>query len=270
MQSKYDTYAEGGQGSSFDDTELIVSSHSMLQATLTRFFGTDNSWGQSVGLGMEDVALEDGLLYLDPEKGKLKIFSWTNVLGLSPIELLEEDGDVVDVTDAEPYDRLSRGYATTDKTYRLVAARVPETVDEDGEVIIPASSMERAVEQTDDGWEYGEFEDLEGELPAVADATITWYGGSPDSGASPAALRLTSLLAGPEYVNDGDDVFNFISNTDADNILRDDLDGRRVRFFITTRTSEESGRDYNYVVVEDLKTDEPVTYDNSGEGDSGN
>lgn len=267
MQQKYDSYSQGGSGGQdFDDIELIISAHSTVNGDLARFFGTQNDWGQSAGLAMENVELEDGGLYLDPEKGKLKTFSWESIVGLSPVEMYEEDGEVLDASEA--HDRLSKEYATNTKTYRLIAARVSEVTDPSGDTVIEPSSVARSFEETDDGYEYGDLEDLDGGMPYIADETITWFGADEDYGASTSTVRTINLLAGPGYVADADDPYGFITDTDTDNLLRDDLTDRRVRFFITVRTADESGRDYNYPVFEDLKTGEPVTYDNSG--DSGN
>lgn len=269
MQSKYDSYSESTGGQDFDSIELIPAVRSMVQGELTKFFGTDNEWGQSVGLTMTNVQLEDGGLYLDPEKGKLKTFSWDGILGVDQFDLLE-DGEVLEASEA--HERLSKEYAGNNKTYQLVGARVAEVVDDDGETVVPASSTFREFEWFGEGdAEFDGFEDLGGDLVPIHDETITWFGADSEHGASASTSRLIGLLAGPDFRGDMDTHTNFITDTSGDNILREDLQDRTVRFLVTRRTAEESGREYNYPVVEDVKTGEPVQYNyDEDEDESGN
>lgn len=242
MSYNYSTYADdsnqtnsgsdNGSSGSGDapDLTLSVVPHAAIEGDLTKVFGTENAFGQSIGIRMENVELVDGCLYHDPEKGKHKIFSWKDVVGISP-----EDADDLSADQANQY--LMKTYGTTEKRYELVKAVVPE-VDE-------------AVE--------------------IGDAII-WYGGSEEYGPKSASRTLAQILTThgrdmviPEEDVEGKYIEGWLADTSVENVLRPDLQDRRVAFFEVKKDSNQSDRQYHHPIVVDAETGQQVTLQNATE-----
>lgn len=265
MESKYDTYESGSSGG-YDNVELRFSLRATVHGVFDRVFGTESQYGQSLGVNMRDVRLDDGCIYYYPSKDRYKIFSWKDVKGLSPVEMYQrddQDDPHVDLADTIHTDAYSDG------NYELVAARVPELVD-DGETVVEASSKTRDVTGMDgDAPTFSEWEDLGGERVPFHD-TITWHNGSDEYGptASAKSLLETLTIYGSDAVVDEDDIFNWLPDTSGEDLLRDDLKDRQVEFFIVEKPSQ-SGYTYNDPIIEDLSTGTRIGPNNRG-GDSGN
>ena len=233
----YDTYESGdnsensgsddsgSSGGSYEpDVNLTVTPYAPIEGTITRVFGNQNSWGQSLGIKMENVVLKDGVLYLDPEKGKHKAFNWEEVAGVMPSE-----DHPVSKDDANKF--LTKNYGGTSKRYELVGATVMANGDdpvEVGDVVL---------------W-YGGSDQ---------------YG--PKSAAKTLSKVLTSL--GRNATVDESDIHNWLSDTTGDNILRDDLQGKEVAFFEVKKQSNQSDRQYHHPIVKDLQTGADVTVRNA-------
>lgn len=269
MQSQYDQYESGGDG--YEETpELIITTYSTVTAEVSRAFGTESEWGQSFGVNWSDVVIEDGLLYADPEKEKYKLFSWQDANDLSPAERYDHDGDDPTVDDAP--DVLRKSYFNTDKTYELVAARQPELTDDDGNVVLEAESKERDLEfDGDGGVETGDYEYLDGDTIEAGDFT-TWYSANDDNvPVSSTVVADTLSEYGDNTTNDTDDAFDWLTDTTGDNILREDLEGRRIRYFVVVRPGENFN--YNLPIIQDAETEAQIQPDNraggTGNSDSG-
>lgn len=255
MSDRYSTYggsSSSSSSSSYDDddeVDLTFTPHAAVGAYIDRVFGTSADWGQSLGVAMEDVDLLDGTLYIDPDSGKYKVFSWENVSGLSPMERYERD-QTPSADDAPEIERKT--YGSNSITYELVAARV-EPIEDDGEMIVEEDAKVRDVDVSGDSADFGEWEETSGAI-RIGD-TITWMSGSDEYGPSTSSRRCAQLLTqyGEDALEDEDDLYNWLTDTSGDNILRNDLKGRRVEFFIDIRESE-NGRNYHYPVVIDAST----------------
>lgn len=270
MESKFNDYASGGSGGSYDNTELRPTPNNIIEADIVRVFATNGQYGDSLGVVFENPALTYGGLYLDPEKGTFKSFSWEEMTGYTISESIE-NGDEPSADDAPEV--LPKTYGDTKKRYHLVGAAVTEETDDDGNVIVEASSRARPFEYDEDeaDVEFGEFEDLGGDPVEFGTDIIIWNDGSEDYGANATSLRLTELLTeqGDAAIGDEDDIYGWLNAPTGENLLREELEGRRVRFFIVRRQSQSNDRSYNHPVLEDVKTGEPLQRDNSG-GGSGN
>lgn len=261
MQSSYQQY-ESSSGSTSDNDydddeshELILTPYATIEGELSAVFGVDSQYGQSLGVFRNDVDLIDGCLYFDPDKGKFKLFSWKGSNDMSPEERYER-GDDPEASDANDF--IRKTYAGNDKEYELVAARIPE-VEQDGEVIIEASSVARDVDV--DAAEYGEFEDLGGDTYRLPFDTLTWYSGS-ENGPSVSAREYAELTTtlGEDAIVDEDDINNWLSRTTGENMLREDLDDRRLRFFTVKRSGDQYT--YNLPIIEDVETGARIQPDN--------
>jgi len=264
----YEQYQSSGDSQSYETNELIFTPYSTIEGEFTRVFGSSSQYGESIGVNMNDPVLVDGGLYYDPEKDKYKLFSWQEIRGLDNMETLER-GMEPDASDADLV--LSKTYVGNQKTYELISARVPEVTDENGEVLIEASSRARNFAPSDDGsLEFTDFEDLGGDKIPLGFDTITWYSGHEEYGPSAASKELAKMLTalGEDAIEDENDLFNWLTDTTGENLLRDDLDGREVAFFTVTETSDE-GNVYHVPKVIDLSTGEEVVRNNRG-SDSGN
>jgi hypothetical protein len=260
MDSKYDSYSESSGGNGYDNIELRFTPYAAVNLTVDRVFGSESQFGQSLGVNFSDVELEDGALYVDPEKEVYKLFSWKDVAGLSVSESLER-GNEPTADDAPEVE--TKTYVGNEKTYELVAARVPEVTGPDGDIVLEATSKTRDVTVYDDGTiETDEWEDRGGDLVEVGD-TITWYNGSEEYGPSASAKSIAETLTeyGSNAVVDEDDLYNWLPDTSGENIMRSDLEDRRLRFFTVTRESE-NGFTYHDPIFEDIQTDEQVTPNN--------
>lgn len=261
METQYDKYDSGGGSSTNDNVELIFTPYSTIETEIGSVFGTDSEFGESLGVTFENVEIIDGCLYADPEKEKYKLFSWKDANDMSPVERLERGGDP-SAEDANDF--LRKTYAGNEKEYELVGARVQEVTDEDGEVVIEASSRVRDVEFGDEEGEieFGEFEDIGGDVIEFEHEAISWYGGSTDHGPSVSSKQLAKVLTeyGEQAVADEDDLYNWLHDSSGSNVLREDLEGRRVRFFTVTRSGDKYT--YNLPVVLDAETGHEIQVDN--------
>lgn len=264
----YDNY-DSDESSYEEDFEFIFTPYVTIDTNINRVFGTGSEFGQSLGINFENIELVDGTLYADPEKEKFKLFSWQRAADMTPAERFER-GDDPDVDDAPEF--MRRTYFGSDKEYELVAARVPELTDEDGDIVVEATSKSRDVEfgEEEGAVELGDWESHGGDLIDLPNA-ITWWSGNDDNGPSVSAVTLAETLThyGEDIINDEEDNFNWLNDTSGDNILRNDLEDRRVRFFVVRKPGEDFK--YNLPIVEDLDTGEQVKPDNrSTSGGSGN
>lgn len=260
MESRYATYDSGNSGQSTDyNVELIFTPYSEIEAEVASVFGTSSQYGESLGVVFEDTEIIDGCMYFDEEKGKYKLFSWQESNDMSPQEQLERGGDP-HASDANDF--IRKTYAGNDKEYELIAARVPEVTDEDGEVVIEASSVQREVSEGEDGsFEYTDFEDLGGDTIPFED-TISWYSGSSENGPSVSSRELAEVLTeyGDLATEDEDDIHNWLRDTSGQNVLREDLEDTRVRFFTVRRDGEDYT--YNLPILEDAETGTQLQADN--------
>lgn len=276
--SDFGSDSSGSTGSSssgdYENVEVRLSPYTTIECEHDRVFGTESQFGQSLGVVRSNIELFDGAFYYYPDKDRFKVVSWKQLLGLEWGEVIEEGLDV-DATDAD--DTRVESFSNSQQRYKLVAARVPQVEDDDGDVVIEPSSRRRSIDHDEDDYELGEWEELDGETIPLPTA-ITWYNGSDEYGPSSTAKTLFEVLTtyGNDSLVDEDDLFNWLPDTSGQDILRDDLEGRRVEFFTITRESE-NGYTYNYPIVQDAKTGERVrptnwdTDENSGgDGDSGN
>jgi hypothetical protein len=214
------------------DLNLTLTPYSPIEGDLTRVFGNSNSWGQSLGVKMENVELVDGCLYHDPEKGKHKVFSWREVIGIDPSNPESPD---VDVSDANKF--LVKTYGSTEKRYEFVDAAVMANGDE----------------------------------PIPIGNAILWYGGSDQYGAKSASKTLAKILTtyGSDMVVDPKDINNWLADTSGDNVLRPDLQGRRVGLFEIKKQSNSSDRKYNHAIVKDVETGIDVKPASASQSDQG-
>lgn len=259
MESRYATYDSGNSGQSTDyNAELIFTPYSEIEAEVASVFGTSSQYGESLGVVFEDTEIIDGCMYFDEEKGKYKLFSWQESNDMSPQEQLERGGDP-HASDANDF--IRKTYAGNDKEYELIAARVPEVTDEDGEVVIEASSVQREVIDEDGEFEYTDFEDLGGDTIPFED-TISWYSGSSENGPSVSSRELAEVLTeyGDLATESEDDIHNWLHDTSGGNVLREDLEGTRVRFFTVRRDGEDYT--YNLPILEDAETGTQLQADN--------
>ncbi|SEL19490.1 hypothetical protein [Haloferax larsenii] len=219
-------------GSSEPDKNLTLTPYAPIEGDLDRVFGNANKWGQSLGIAMTDVELVDGCLYHDPEKGKYKAFSWREVVGIDPA-----DPEAPDVTADDANQFLVKNYGGTEKRYELVEAVVMANDDD----------------------------------PVSIENVIMWYGGSDRFGPKSASKTLAKILTthGREAVVDDSDIHNWLADTSGDNILRGDLQDRRVAFFEVKKQSNQSDRKYHHPIVKDVELEQDVTVQNSNSGQQG-
>jgi hypothetical protein len=267
MQSKYDSYSGDSTSNDYDNEEIRFSPYTTVQGEFEYVFGTGSEYGQSLGVVMENLELLDGAYYYYPAKDRYKLVSWKEEAGLTPYEAIDRDMEIT----ADDADLIrTESYGGSTQQYELVAARAPRVEDEDGNVVVEATSKRRDVEFSEGDLDFTDWEDMEGatiELPRA----ITWYNGSDDYGPSAAGKSMLETITrfGSEAVVDEDDIYNWLPDASGDNLLREDLKGRRIEFFIVTRDSD-NGYTYNVPVVEDVKTGERITPMNrdSGSDDS--
>ncbi|TQQ81890.1 hypothetical protein [Halonotius roseus] len=236
MSRNYDSYDDEIESNDDSDDEydneesknLTVTPYAEIELTLDSVFGTSSDYGDVFGINASDVEIVDGCLYYDEEKDKYKVFSWKSVVGMNP-----GDGEFT-ADDANQF--LVKTYGSTEKRYELIAAVHPDHDEPVG----------------------------------MGDA-IMWYGGSQKHGPKSAAKSLAQILSAPgrEMVirdAEGDvsrDIDNWLADTSADNVLRDDLAGRRFAFFEIKKDSNTSDRKFHHPIVEDVKTGNQVAVNNS-------
>lgn len=265
--TRYDDY-ESDSSDYEDSPEWKFGTYATIETTVDSVFGTATEYGNSLGIEFHDIELIDGCLYADPEKHKFKLFSWQESNDMAPVERLER-GEDPDADDAADF--IRKTYVGNEKEYELVAARVDEVVDDDGEVIVEADSKQRSVEFGDEPGdvEFGDWEDLGGDTVEWDHGAVAWYSGG-ENGPSVSSRTLAETLTryGENAVVDEDDVHNWLTDVSGTDMLRPDLNDRRIRFFIVTRTGEDYT--YNLPIIEDVETGEQIRPNNSGGGDTGN
>jgi hypothetical protein len=264
-QSKYDSYGGQSSGSSSDEEqyELVTNEEVTITAEVERVFGVDTDYGQNLGVVWTDVELTDGLIYFDAEKNKYKMFSWAGATGLSPLDAHERGMDF-SADDADEV--ISRTYFGNQKTYELVAAAV-EPIDGTD---IDASSRYRRVESVEDGVpQFSGWTDNGGDAVPFPFNFVSWHSGTEDYGPSAGSTSLAERLTdrGEDIIVDEDDVDNWLADTSGNNILRDDLEGRRVEFFYVNKTSE-NGYNYRVAVLRDAETGAQIVPDNRDDDDT--
>jgi hypothetical protein len=256
------------------DLNLKLGTHTVIEGVLTEVFGNShNQYGQSLAVKFEDATLVDGCLYRDTDKpDRFKTFSWEDVLGMEPSLDFEVSPD-----DANRF--LSKTYATTQKKYELVDARVPPLYSEPD---ISEELAERAengdseaaaeINEILDEFEPEELRpaDPAEPIPIGEGNIIMWYSGNSRTGPKSASKTLAQVLTeGDVVVRNAEgkvnkDVFNWLADTSRDNLVRSDLEGRRIaltevaRPSIDPETGEPNGRFFSHAVVFDAKTGEEV------------
>nr|BDD45110.1 hypothetical protein 42 [bacterium] len=220
----------GSSGDGEPDKNLTLTPYAPIEGDIVRVFGNANSWGQSLGVALENVVLVDGCLYHDPEKNKYKVFNWEDVAGVMPSE-----ETLVEADSANQF--LVKNYGGTKKRYELVEAIVAENGDD----------------------------------PVDIGNAIMWYGGSDDYGPKSASKTLAKILTtyGREMVVDDSDIHNWLADTSGENILRPDLQDRRVAFFEVKKQSNRSDRKYHHPIVKDVETEADVTVVNGTQTEQG-
>lgn len=130
---------------------------------------------------------------------------------------------------------LMKTYGSTEKRYELVESVVPEE-DE----------------------------------PAPIGSVIMWYSGYKENGPKAASVTLAKVLTrqGRDMVLSKDDINNWLADTSNENVLRADLQDRRVAFFEVKKDSNTSDRKFHHPIVIDTETDATITVANGG-GDGG-
>jgi hypothetical protein len=268
VQNKYDSYS--GSSGGYDNIELKVNPFAEVRGNITSAFGSSHEGGQSLGVNFENVRLTDGGVYLQLESEKLKLFSWQEMAGLSPYEAAERNHDLT-ADDADEF--LSKEYFGETYRYELMAAAVPAVANDDGDVVLSASSKGREYGWLDGEIEWHDFEDYGGDAVPIADQTVTWFGGTDDYGASASALSLMRTLTngGESNVENEDDIYNWHSLDDGEDDIRSDIEGREVNFFVVTREGN-NGYSYYAPVIEDVSTGQEIRPNNRSddEADSGN
>jgi hypothetical protein len=274
--TKYDTHSDSDSDSAddYDNIEVRFGSEASVHGEFTRVFGTESQYGQSLGVNM-NASLDDGLLFYYPSKRRYKVFSWKAVAGYHAAEAVDRGIEVsLDDGPFEPDMVETESYGSGTQTYELLAARIPEVTD-DGETVVEPQSMVRDIESHPDGGNpsYTDFERLDGERPDIGNI-ITWYTADDEYGPSTTSKRMLEVLSvyGSDSVVDENDAHNWLPDTSGDNIMREDLQNRKVEYFRVTRDGDE----YNYVmpVIIDLSTGEEigptnVAHDGGGSGNDG-
>jgi hypothetical protein len=244
-----------------DDMKLKLGPNTVIEGELVNVFGHEANWGQSLAVKLENVTLVDGCLYKDTEKEKFKTFSWEDVLGMPPSLDFE-----VSPGDANRF--LAKSYGGTNKKYELVEARVQALMSEPE---IPEGASQEEIDEILESFEPEEIRPASPAEPVeIAESIIMWYGGSKDYGPKSASKTLArTLTEGNVVVLDAEgkvnkDVFNWLADVTHDNLVRSDLEGRRLGLMEVTRpafdpkTGEPNGRNFYHAVVIDAKTGEEV------------
>ena len=257
----YGKYADDSNddnsGSSDSDNDrdaeitLIMTPNATIEANINKAFGNENRFGRSLGLVWKDVELVDGVLYYDSDKDNHKVFSWREAIGVSP-----DEADDLSADDANQY--LMKTYGTTEKRYELVEAVVP------------------------------------GDDPVSIGNAIIWSSGTREHGPNAVSLNLSKLLtrdgvggvveeedwydglseAEQAVADDADDTSVswldvWMKDVSGDNLLRSDLQDRRVAFFTVKKDSESSDRKYHSPIVIDTTTGSRVTRQNNSDSAQG-
>lgn len=254
MTDRYESRDSTSTSSSYDrQLTFTFTQYTDFEADIESAFGTSSDFGQSLGVAFENVEVIDGGLYL-ADNGKMKLFSLSKSGAIDPEKALERDMDV-DVDDVDEF--MHKDYNVAEVDYDLVAARVPEITDGDGNVLIEASSKKRELEVDKDGNRtFGDWEDFNGDTVSVEDNLVSYFGASEENGASTESQRMAEVLTqfGSNATEDTDDAYNWLADTSGQNILRSDLKDRRVEIIKVVREGEDSGYDYHFPIVLDVKT----------------
>lgn len=254
-----------GDSQSYETMELIMTTNAAVEAEFNRVFGSSSQYGQSLGVNMTDVELVDGGLYYDPEKDKYKLFSWREIRGVDNMDAVDRGME----PEADDADRiLSKTYVGNQKTYELIAARVPLLTGPDGDVLVEPTSISRDFSWDGDDLEFTEFTDHGGDMVPFGFNTISWHSGHEEYGPSAASTELARVLTslGDGLILDEGDLYNWLSDVSGSNLLREELTNRRVRYFKIPRESE-NGRTYHVPIIEDVSTGERIQRNNRAESD---
>jgi hypothetical protein len=267
--NQYGTDRPNRSANSFDDVTLKIEANTTIEGTLTEVFGTENQRGQSLAVKFEDAVVLDGCLYRDTEyDDRYKLFSWQEVMGRDPSPDFIPSPD-----DCNQY--LMKNYMGNEKTYEFVGARrqaVETEPDFDDDLLERAQDGDAGAQQAfAEAWEnftpevVAEAEPVE-PVPIAEGKTVMWYGGSQRFGPKSASKTLAQTLTEPGRNMvirnaDGevsDNVNSWITDTTKENIVREDLEGRRFAFFEVNRKSNTSGNWFKHPYVVDVQTDETV------------
>jgi hypothetical protein len=275
VQQRYDdsndtTTTTSGDDDGYDNEELIFNTNVTLEGEFDYVFGTESEFGQSLGTVFRNIELVDGGIYVDAEKEKYKLFSWPEMTGFTKAEKYERD-DPIEASDANEI--ITKTYFGNQKRYELIAARAEELVDEDGEVLVEATSVSRTVDLSGSAPSFTDFEDEGGDTVPFSDS-ITWWSGHEDHGPSTASKSFLTTLTtySEDDIPDEGDLYNWLPDSSGSNLLRDDLEDRRLEVYMVSKTSE-NGNPYNQPIVIDTETGARVVEDNrqtDDGGDSGN
>lgn len=228
--ANYD-FDDGDSGSSSESIKLEPPC--MVRVTLDGVFSTKSRYGQSLGVGFNDVSLVDGILAEDTDSGNMKVLSWDAEMSVPTID---ENTSVSDLPE-----HVQRNYVGNTYEYEVLEARLEE--DED---IGYGSDPEEEIE-------IGDF---------------VFFTGATDDGPKSASKTLAKILSsqGSEAVVDEDSQDAWLGEDVA---MRDDLMGREVIIAMTKRESDETGRTFHHPYVLDGKTRAPIFVDNTTDDSEG-
>lgn len=229
MNSKYSSFqtdspsTSSSDNSSGDDYErdltLKWKPNATFRGALNGCFGSDNQWGQSLGIKFDDGKLVDGVLMErlgndgQPD-GTLKLFPWESMPVILNDELSADDAPEV----------FTEEFGSRTYRYQLKAARV-EGDEESG---IPADPAEPI--------EFGTF--------------MMWESGGekPSSTAKTMAQTLTSM--GRDVIVDREDGNNWLDVNSVE--AREDLIGRELDVFKVIK--QGPNHQFHTPIVIDVKT----------------
>lgn len=221
----------GGADDDAEQVNLSMEPYTYISFIPEKVFGFEYSNGdQTLAFTGEKAQLHDGALYRDtddPDGEKHKLFSWPSIMGRGPNEM--------DISPDDPQRFLQKTYGSTDKEYEFSTARVGP--------------------------------DENPEEPIALGDLIMWHGTSDDKPKS-VSKTLAQLLTkqGTDIIVDDTTTDNWLAETDpSDNLLREDLKGRRLLLTIEKKQSNQSERKYHHPVLRDLETGEKIMVQ-SGDG----
>lgn len=243
--SKYDNFGGDGNGNNngddYDDKNLKVEAPCKVRATLDSVFTSQSPYGQSLGINFKDVSVVDGILSHslkdengdpdqtgEPDEGVFKVLSWQ---AESSIPVIQEDTTPDDLPEI-----VQRNYVGDNYYYDVQGARLEEDPDGVGNPNVP-----------------------EDKIPVHG--SMVYFAGANSNGPKSASKTLSKILCaqGNDVVIDEDSQDEWV---DPDAALREDLVGREIILVMTTRKSDETGRNFNHPFVLDAKTEVPIFVSN--------
>jgi len=250
----------GSDGDYEEDTKIKTTPDAGFTGELRTVFGNENQWGQSLGIGWENAKIEDGVLYKHSEKDEYKLFSWAEIIGAHPSQYDRQ------VSADEPNQYYTKDYNVTQVQYEFVGARIAETPELDDEGNSTGEIL--CEESTAGGWEIGN--------------AIIWASGNTTP--NPASKTLAKLLTkygngavieeeeaeargNAGYNDDGEfqHVYDWLTDTSNENVAREDLVGRELRFYKENRKSDQSDNFFHHPIVEDVKTGKSIRVQSSSD-----